>query len=152
MNKQKIRLIIFATLSLFARTLTLRAATIPEFLTFDELVTLSETNRPKGPLAEKLARILTTPVMSNEASLRGATAHRPILDELGPALRVVSWNIERGLNSDLIRLAFSDPAGFKRLAGELSSFDQARSFSNGSSAKYGKAGAWRSSPTCEFPI
>lgn len=31
-------------------------------------------------------------------------------------VRVVSWNIERGLNFDLIRLAFSDPEGFSRAA------------------------------------
>ena len=80
-----------------------------EFLTFDELVTLSNTDEPPPPAEEKLNRLLTTPFLSNDAALAGARPHRPSVDGIGPVLRVASWNIERGLNFDLIRLALSDP-------------------------------------------
>jgi endonuclease/exonuclease/phosphatase family metal-dependent hydrolase len=36
---------------------------------------------------------------------------------LGPALRLGVWNIERGLNFDLIRAALADPSKFRELAG-----------------------------------
>jgi len=95
----------------------------PEFLDFDELVTLSDTDQPAAPLAEKLERILKTPILSNEAALEGVRPHRPSAEGIGPVLRVASWNIERGLNFDLIRLAFSDPDGFKETALEHGALD-----------------------------
>lgn len=103
-----------------------RAATETEHLTFDELVTLSRTNHPQGPLAEKLAVLLATPIVSNDASLQGPGPHRPSVDGLGPVLRVASWNIERGLNFDLIRMAFSDPAGFEQEALRRGALDPAK--------------------------
>jgi len=53
----------------------------------------------------------------------------PSVDGIGPVLRVASWNIERGLNFDLIRLALSDPDGFQQAAlqgGMLDTNKQAR--------------------------
>jgi endonuclease/exonuclease/phosphatase family metal-dependent hydrolase len=85
-------------------------------LNFEELVMLSETNRPAEPVAGKLERLLSTPILSNEAAVTGARPHRPSVDGIGPVLRVAFWNIERGLNFDLIKLALSDPEGFKRAA------------------------------------
>jgi endonuclease/exonuclease/phosphatase family metal-dependent hydrolase len=99
-----------------------------DILSFDELVTLSTTDQPGGPLAAKLDRILRTPILSNEAASAGTQPHRPLVDGLGPVLRVASWNIERGLNFDLIRLALCDPGGFQRAAlqsGELLASTQA---------------------------
>ncbi|MGD0298719.1 MAG: endonuclease/exonuclease/phosphatase family protein [Bryobacteraceae bacterium] len=87
-----------------------------EFLSFDELASLSNTDQPAEPLAEKLDRLLRTPIVSNRAALAGERPHRPLVDGIGPVLRVASWNIERGLNFDLIRLALSDPDGFKQAA------------------------------------
>ncbi len=88
----------------------------PELLTFDELVTLSDTDQPGAPLVEKLDRLLGTPIVSNQAAAAGAQPHRPSVERLGPVLRVAEWNIERGLNFDLIKLALSDPDGFKQAA------------------------------------
>lgn len=85
----------------------------PDLLTFDELITLSNTSRPEGPLQDKLASLLSTPFVDNEAARAGATPHRLEVDGLGPVVRVAQWNINRGLNFDLIRLVFSDPDGFK---------------------------------------
>ena len=92
-----------------------KVASTPEFLSFDELVTLSNTDVPAEPLAEKLDRILRTPILSNQATSAGVHPHRPFVDGIGPVLRAVSWNIERGLNFDLIRLAFTDPENFKEV-------------------------------------
>lgn len=91
-------------------------ATAPELLTFDELVTLSRTDQPGPPLQEKLDNLLRTPFLSNEAATVGLQPHRPYPEGIGPTLRLVEWNIERGLNFDLIKLALSDPAGFKEAA------------------------------------
>ena len=67
-------------------------------------------------MAEKLDRLLKTPVLDNQANLAGGQPHRPAAGGLGPILRIASWNIERGANFDLIRLALSDPEGFRQAA------------------------------------
>jgi endonuclease/exonuclease/phosphatase family metal-dependent hydrolase len=91
-------------------------ATEPELLNFDELVALSDTDQPSELLAKKLDRLLTTPFLGNEAARTDIAPHRPSVDGIGPVLRVAEWNIERGLNFDLIQLALSDPDGFERAA------------------------------------
>ena len=91
----------------------------PELLSFDELVTLSSTSNPAGPLAERLNALLTTPFVTNDAE-SGISPHRPEVGKLGPMLRVAFWNIERGLNFDLIRSALSDPDEFQRIAAPIS--------------------------------
>jgi endonuclease/exonuclease/phosphatase family metal-dependent hydrolase len=101
-------------------------AIAPEFLTFDELVTLSDTDQPPEPLAEKLDKLLRTPILSNHTARVGDGPHRPFVDGIGPVLRVASWNIDRGLNFDLIKLAFSDPDGFKQAALERGAIDATR--------------------------
>jgi endonuclease/exonuclease/phosphatase family metal-dependent hydrolase len=108
------------SLALFAAT---PAPTGPEVLTFDELVSLADTNQPPEPLAEKLDKLLKTPFLSNQATLNGVQPHRPSVDGLGPVLRVAEWNIERGLNFDLIKLALSDPAAFQQAAKEHGALD-----------------------------
>ena len=90
----------------------------PELLSFDELVTLSSTAKPDGDLAAHLNSILTTPFVNNEASAAGIEPHRPAVINLGPVLRVGLWNIERGLNLELIRSALTDTSEFERLAGQ----------------------------------
>lgn len=105
-----------AFLPLVAGTHDIAPAEAPDFLTFDELVTLSDSDEPAAPVADKLDRLLSTPVVSNDATLANIQPHRPADERIGPIVRVVSWNIERGLNFDLIRLAFSDPEGFRQAA------------------------------------
>ncbi|MGH9672236.1 MAG: hypothetical protein ACRD44_03565, partial [Bryobacteraceae bacterium] len=84
----------------------------PDTLTFDELVALSDTALPEGAMAAKLDTLLKTPSLSNEAHLDGARPHRPSRDGVGPLLRTVFWNIERGHEFELIRLAFSGTTPF----------------------------------------
>jgi endonuclease/exonuclease/phosphatase family metal-dependent hydrolase len=87
----------------------------PELLTYDELVQLYEQETPPDALQDKLRRLLTTPFVSNDASARGTKPLLPGTAKLGKLVRVVEWNIERGLEFDAVRLAFTDAAGFSRL-------------------------------------
>jgi len=89
-------------------------------LDFDELVALSEIDDPPEPLQRKLDHLLNTPYLGGNAA---AQPHRPLDEGLGPVLRVACWNIERGFNFDLIRLAFSDPEGFQQTALEHGALD-----------------------------
>jgi endonuclease/exonuclease/phosphatase family metal-dependent hydrolase len=116
MRNPGISILWLATLPLTAGVHDFAPATVPQFLTFDELVVLSNTDRPPTPLADKVDRLLTTPFVSNDAALAKIRPYRPLVEGIGPVVRAVSWNIERGVNFDLIRLAFSDPEGFRRAA------------------------------------
>jgi endonuclease/exonuclease/phosphatase family metal-dependent hydrolase len=95
----------------------------PHLLDFSELVTLSSTDQPPAPLAEKLDTLLKSPFVNNDASAAGVAPHRPLVEGLGPVVRVASWNIERGLNFDLIRLALSDSEGFKKATAPAGGFN-----------------------------
>ena len=87
----------------------------PQLFTYDELVQLYEQATPPAALRDKLRRILTTPFVSNSASARGVKPTLPSTAQLGQVLRVVEWNIERGLEYDAIRSAFTNAEGFARL-------------------------------------
>jgi endonuclease/exonuclease/phosphatase family metal-dependent hydrolase len=89
----------------------------PDLLSFDELVTLSSTAKPSGPLASRLEALLATPFIHNETTAAKVQLRRPTVNNLGPTLRLGLWNIERGLNFDLIRAALTDPANFRDLSG-----------------------------------
>ena len=89
----------------------------PSPLSFDEIATLSSTAKPEGQLAARLDSILTIPFVHNDATAAGAEPHRPTVNNnLGPVVRVGFWNIERGLNFELIRAALTDTDDFERFA------------------------------------
>ena len=90
----------------------------PELLTFDELVDLEKSDPPSPALAEKLEHLLTTPFLSNEAYFNGAKPKRPSSPQLGPYLRAICWNIERGIQFDPIRIALSEPEKFDQVLAE----------------------------------
>lgn len=90
----------------------------PDLLTFEELVQLEQKDPPSGALAEKLEHLLTTPFVSNEAYFNGAKPKRPSSTELGPFLRAICWNIERGIQFDPIRIALSEPEKFDQVLAE----------------------------------
>ena len=77
----------------------------PDLLTFEELVALEQEDPPSDALAAKLEHLLATPVVSNEAYLGGAKPKRASSPQLGPFLRAICWNIERGIQFDAIRIA-----------------------------------------------
>src|SRR5687767_1877121 len=87
----------------------------PELLTYDELVRLYEQKTPDEALQDKLRRLLTTPFVSNAATARGVRPLLPSAPGLGRVVRVVQWNIERGLEYDAVRHAFNDAAAFAKL-------------------------------------
>jgi endonuclease/exonuclease/phosphatase family metal-dependent hydrolase len=84
----------------------------PELLTFDELVQLEKTSAPEPKLAARLNQLLHTPFISNEAYLSGAKPNRPSSDALGPFIRATTWNIERGIALDGIKIALTEPDQF----------------------------------------
>jgi endonuclease/exonuclease/phosphatase family metal-dependent hydrolase len=88
---------------------------VPELFTHDELVQLYEQQTPPDALQDKLRLLLTTPFVSNAASARGVKPLLPTNAKLGRFLRVVEWNIERGLEYDAIKSAFTDAATFASL-------------------------------------
>ncbi len=107
---------LLVSVRLFAASAEYSLETAPPLLSFDELAAVSNTDKPAPLLAQKLATLLKTPFLSNQAAQEGVEPHRPVAGGFGPTVRVVSWNIERGINFDLIRLALSDPEGFEREA------------------------------------
>jgi hypothetical protein len=87
----------------------------PELFTYDELVQLYETQPLPAALEAKLDRLLATPFVSNAASARGVQPALPKDAKLGTFLRVVQWNIERGIEYDAISAAFTDANRFAKL-------------------------------------
>ena len=87
----------------------------PDLLSFDELVALASTAKPEGALAARLSALLNTPFVHSETATADIQPHRPSVTGLGIVLRVGLWNIERGLNFDLIRSALTDPSEFLRM-------------------------------------
>jgi endonuclease/exonuclease/phosphatase family metal-dependent hydrolase len=83
----------------------------PEMFSYAELVTLSNTDPLDDALTRKLNLLVTTPFVSNEAYYAGVKLHNPSSHGT-PSLRVVFWNIERGLRLEEITLAFTDKRGF----------------------------------------
>lgn len=90
----------------------------PELLSFDELRVLSSTAQPEGSLGKRLDTLLRTPFVNNEAEASGIQPHRPVVNGVGPVLRVAFWNIERGLKFELIRAALTSPEEYRRVAGD----------------------------------
>ncbi|HEV7746474.1 MAG TPA: endonuclease/exonuclease/phosphatase family protein [Pyrinomonadaceae bacterium] len=87
----------------------------PQLLTYNELVQLYEQKVPPEALQNKLNSLLTTPFVSNAASSRGVQPLVPSSPDLGQFVRVVAWNIERGLEYDAIQSAFTNPTRFAAL-------------------------------------
>ncbi len=84
----------------------------PPLLNYRELVALGEQETVDPALANKLNTLLTTPFINNEAYFAGTKPLRPDLKGMGPSLRLVEWNIERGIEFDEIKLLLTDKQGF----------------------------------------
>ncbi|HEX3659915.1 MAG TPA: endonuclease/exonuclease/phosphatase family protein [Acidobacteriaceae bacterium] len=89
----------------------------PPLLSFDELVTLSRTAHPEGALGARLDAILQTPFLHREANREVDAPHSLSGNASDAPLRVGLWNIERGMNLDLIKAALTDTRAFEDLAG-----------------------------------
>ena len=87
----------------------------PPLLTFDEIKRLYQDDDLPAQLRDKLRTLLTTPFVRNTASEAGVMPLKPTDPQIGKMLRVCQWNIERGLEFDAVRFAFSDPKNFNAL-------------------------------------
>jgi hypothetical protein len=59
-------------------------------LSFDELITLSSTAKPEGPLGARLETLLTTPFLDSDVSAAGIQPHRPGVGRGGITLLVMN--------------------------------------------------------------
>src|SRR3984957_2795413 len=84
----------------------------PPLLNYQELVTLGEQETVEPALAAKVQTLLTTPFVNNEAYFNGTKPLRPDIKGMGPSLRLVEWNIERGIELDAIKLFMTDKQAF----------------------------------------
>ena len=92
-----------------------QTASPPALLTYNELLALYETDPPSAELSNKLTRLLTTPIVNNSSGVRGPRVIKTSASE-GGALRVATWNIERGLEFDAVKAALTnDKRFFRRL-------------------------------------
>ena len=80
----------------------------PPMFSYQELVALGEQEIIDPALAAKLHTLLTTPFVNNEAYFNGTKPLRPDLKGMGPSLRLVEWNIERGIELDKMKLLLTD--------------------------------------------
>lgn len=85
-------------------------------LTFTELQVLASEDPPPPDVQQRLNRVLSKPVINNQARLSGAVPNRPHPPSLGLVLRIAEWNVNHGLNEPAIRLALSDAKGFEAAA------------------------------------
>ena len=87
----------------------------PELLTYDELIRLSEQEEVPEALRAKVERLRATPFVGNDAAAGVARPRKPREAKLGRVVRVVSWNIERGLEYEAVEAALGGPAHFAAL-------------------------------------
>jgi endonuclease/exonuclease/phosphatase family metal-dependent hydrolase len=85
---------------------------VPDLLTYEELVELYERDSPSEQLQNKLQKLLTVPFINNEAFANGATPVKPRDAVLGEYLRIVQWNIERGVEYEALETVLTDPSRF----------------------------------------
>jgi endonuclease/exonuclease/phosphatase family metal-dependent hydrolase len=84
----------------------------PALMSYQELVTLGEQETINPALATKLHTLLTTPFVDNGAYFNGTKPLRPVIKGVGPSLRLVEWNIERGVEFDKIKLLLTNQNAF----------------------------------------
>lgn len=89
-----------------------RDQTSPTLLTFAELETLGRSgNEIPADVKARMDAVLNTPFVDNSFSAPVKPRRNPTL---GRFLRVAEWNIERGINFDMVRAAFLGGAALDR--------------------------------------
>src|SRR6266545_1175796 len=88
----------------------------PPLLAYADLVRLYEDENPPAELQARLTKLLNTPFVSNATSARAVKPLKPNSQHLGRFIRVATWNIERGLEFDAVKAAFThDQKFFRRI-------------------------------------
>ena len=100
---------------LFTNSIQAQQAAVagPPLLTYNELLTLYETDPPGTDLSSKLTRLLTTPFVNNSTGVRGPRVIKASMSQ-GGFLRVATWNIERGLEFEALKAALTNDQRFFR--------------------------------------
>ena len=78
-------------------------------LSFKELIELSKNKHPKGELGDKLNYILNTPVVDSTINVDTDINQLQQDPKIGKAVRIASWNIERGFKLDQLKTMFTNP-------------------------------------------
>jgi endonuclease/exonuclease/phosphatase family metal-dependent hydrolase len=84
----------------------------PALLSFKELSRLVEDPKPEGELAEKVDALFRTPFVDNRAYYRNGLPEPQVHPQLGPSIRVSSWNIEKSVRIDEVSRALTSPRYF----------------------------------------
>lgn len=119
MNYKTSKLLVQRVFLLFLLCLCLfsSAKSASDFLSYDELTKLYEQESLPPELDEKLRQLLTTPFVYNTQNT-DVSISLSKSGVLGEYLRVVHWNIERGLEYDAIEAAFTSNERFEALLNE----------------------------------
>ena len=75
---------------------------------YQELVELSKNKYPKGPLGEKLNYTLNNPIVDSTISTDSNINKLTEDPKIGKVLKIASWNIERGIQLDNLKLLFTN--------------------------------------------
>lgn len=86
-----------------------------DFLTFEELRSLSEIPEPTGALRKKLDKFWKTPILSNAAYYSGVKPLHFHHQKIGPSLVVGTWNIEKSIYSDQAELLLTSKDAFEKM-------------------------------------
>lgn len=87
----------------------------PELFTFKEILEISK-NPENTKYKDRLSKLWCSPIISNQAYFRGASALKPFNERLNSrVLRCVSWNIEKSKRMREAIITFSSEKGFKAL-------------------------------------
>lgn len=86
----------------------------PPLLNYKDLVQLYEEDNPPEDLGRRLTELLNTPFVDNTATSHGVKPLKAIAPGFGKSLRVAMWNIERGLEFESIKAAFTHDEKFLR--------------------------------------
>jgi endonuclease/exonuclease/phosphatase family metal-dependent hydrolase len=98
----------FFSLLLFSTQVRVNASE-PSLLSYEELLELYENQEPATGIQAKLKTLLTTPFVSTRKSVPGEKIEKKFSHLLGPHLKVLFWNIERGIQYRAIEAAFKGP-------------------------------------------
>ncbi len=71
----------------------------PSLLSFKELSSLAENPKPEGKLATKFEKLLTTPYVDNSVYFRSGLPKANVHPQLGPSIRVSTWNVEKSVRA-----------------------------------------------------